>query len=98
MIACPCALTISTPVTYAAGLAATAKCGVIIKGGAKLEAMGSVDRVVFDKTGTLTKGKFSVTHLEVISSSKTRQEMLELLSLMQERASHPIASHRSLHR
>jgi Cd2+/Zn2+-exporting ATPase len=92
VIACPCALTISTPVTYAAGLAATAKCGVIIKGGAKLEAMGSVDRVVFDKTGTLTKGKFSVTHLEVISSSKTRQEMLELLSLMQERASHPIAS------
>ena len=92
VIACPCALTISTPVTYAAGLAATAKRGVIIKGGAKLEAMGSVDRVVFDKTGTLTKGKFSVTHLEVISSSKTRQEMLELLSLMQERASHPIAS------
>jgi len=47
---------------------------------------------VFDKTGTLTKGKFSVTHLEVIGNSKTRQEMLELLSLMQERASHPIAS------
>lgn len=92
VIACPCALTISTPVTYAAGLAATAKRGVIIKGGAKLEAMGSVDRIVFDKTGTLTKGKFSVTHMEVIGRSKTRQEMLGLLSLMQERASHPIAS------
>jgi len=92
VIACPCALTISTPVTYAAGLAATAKRGVIIKGGAKLEAMGSVDRVVFDKTGTLTKGKFSVTHMEVIGNYKTRQEMLELLSLMQDRASHPIAS------
>ncbi len=92
VIACPCALTISTPVTYAAGLAATAKRGVIIKGGAKLEAMGSVDRIVFDKTGTLTKGKFSVTHLNVVGTSKTRQEMLGLLSLMQERASHPIAS------
>lgn len=92
VIACPCALTISTPVTYAAGLAATAKRGIIIKGGAKLEAMGSVDRIVFDKTGTLTKGKFSVTHMNVIGTSKTRQEMLELLSLMQERASHPIAS------
>eukprot|EP00536_Pseudo-nitzschia_multiseries_P004180 jgi/Psemu1/253384/estExt_Genewise1Plus.C_680047 len=92
VIACPCALTISTPVTYAAGLAATAKRGVVIKGGAKLEAMGSVDRVVFDKTGTLTKGKFSVTHMEVIGTSKTRQQMLELLSLMQDRASHPIAS------
>ena len=92
VIACPCALTISTPVTYAAGLAATAKRGVIIKGGAKLEAMGSVDRIVFDKTGTLTKGRFSVTHLNVVGVSKTRQEMLELLSVMQERASHPIAS------
>lgn len=92
VIACPCALTISTPVTYAAGLAATAKRGVIIKGGAKLEAMGSVDRIVFDKTGTLTKGNFSVTHLNVVGTSKTRQEMLQLLSLMQERASHPIAS------
>ena len=92
VIACPCALTISTPVTYAAGLAATAKQGVIIKGGAKLEAMGSVDRIVFDKTGTLTKGKFSVSHLNVVGSSKTRKEMLELLSLLQERASHPIAS------
>jgi len=92
VIACPCALTISTPVTYAAGLAATAKRGIIIKGGAKLEAMGSVDRVVFDKTGTLTEGNFCVTHMRVIGTSKTRKEMLELLSLMQERASHPIAS------
>ena len=54
VIACPCALTISTPVTYAAGLAAIAQRGIVVKGGAKLEAMGSVDRVVFDKTGTLT--------------------------------------------
>jgi len=92
VIACPCALTISTPVTYAAGLAATAQRGIIIKGGSKLEAMGSVDRIVFDKTGTLTKGSFSVTHLEATSNSKTRQEMLELLALMQERSSHPLSS------
>ena len=92
VIACPCALTISTPVTYSAGLAATAKRGIVIKGGAKLEAMGSVAKIVFDKTGTLTKGKFSVTHMEVIGTSKTRREILELLSLMEERASHPIAS------
>lgn len=92
VIACPCALTISTPVTYAAGLAATAQRGVIIKGGSKLEAMGSVDRIVFDKTGTLTMGKFSVIHLEVIGNTKTRQEMLELLSLLQERSSHPLSA------
>jgi Cd2+/Zn2+-exporting ATPase len=92
VIACPCALTISTPVTYAAGLAATAQRGIIVKGGAKLEAMGSVDRIVFDKTGTLTKGTFSVTHLELTSDSKTRQQMLEVLALMQERSSHPLSS------
>jgi len=92
VIACPCALTISTPVTYAAGLAAIAQRGIVVKGGAKLEAMGSVDRVVFDKTGTLTKGKFSVVYLEVIGSTKTRQEMMELLALMQERSSHPLST------
>jgi Cd2+/Zn2+-exporting ATPase len=92
VIACPCALTISTPVTYAAGLAACAQRGIIIKGGAKLEAMGSVDRVVFDKTGTLTYGKFSVMHLEVIGTSRARQDMLELLALMQDRSSHPLAA------
>jgi Zn2+/Cd2+-exporting ATPase len=92
VIACPCALTISTPVTYAAGLAATAQRGIIIKGGSKLEAMGSVDRIVFDKTGTLTKGSFSVTHLLATSDSKSRQEMLQLLALMQQRSSHPLSS------
>jgi Cd2+/Zn2+-exporting ATPase len=92
VIACPCALTISTPVTYAAGLAATAQRGIIIKGGSKLEAMGSVDCIVFDKTGTLTKGTFAVTHLEATAKSKTRQEMLQLLALMQARSSHPLSS------
>ena len=92
VIACPCALTISTPVTYAAGLAATAQRGIIVKGGAKLEAMGSVDKVIFDKTGTLTQGKFSVMNLEVVGNSKTRVEMLQLLALLQDRSSHPLSS------
>ena len=92
VIACPCSLTISTPVTYAAGLAATAQKGIIVKGGAKLEAMGSVDRIVFDKTGTLTKGRFSVMNLEVVGTSKSRKEMLELLILIQGRSSHPISA------
>lgn len=92
VIACPCSLTISTPVTYAAGLAATAQRGIIIKGGAKLEALGSVDKIVFDKTGTLTKGQFSVVHLEVVGTSIPRQEMLGVLALIQERSSHPVAA------
>lgn len=52
VIACPCALTISTPVTYAAGLAATAQRGIIVKGGARLEALGNVKKIVFDKVST----------------------------------------------
>ena len=91
VIACPCALTISTPVTYAAGLAATAQRGVIVKGGANLEALGSVETIIFDKTGTLTNGKFVLSHLEVIGTSLTRAEMLGLLALIESPSSHPMS-------
>ena len=92
VIACPCALTISTPVTYAAGLAATAQRGIVCKGGATLEALGSVKTIIFDKTGTLTEGKFVVTNLQLIGSSLKRNEMLEQLALMEIPSSHPLAS------
>lgn len=92
VIACPCALTISTPVTYAAGLAATAKKGIIVKGGAKLEALGKVKRIVFDKTGTLTEGKFRLVDLQVVGLKRTRREVLELLAVMEGPSSHPLAA------
>lgn len=82
VIACPCSLTISTPVTYAAGLAATAQRGIIVKGGARLEALGGVETVVMDKTGTLTHGQFHVDNILEIGSTRTRRQMLELLSLI----------------
>jgi Cd2+/Zn2+-exporting ATPase len=91
VIACPCALIISTPVSYVAGLAATAQRGILIKGGAHLEALGLVKKICFDKTGTLTQGKFQLLHLNVVGENKTRTEVLEFLSLMEERASHPLA-------
>ena len=75
VIACPCALTISTPVTYSAGLAAAAKRGIIIKGGAKLEALGNVKAVLFDKTGTVTTGEFTLRHLDAVGNTKSRQEL-----------------------
>mmetsp|Transcript_31 Transcript_31/g.60 ORF Transcript_31/g.60 Transcript_31/m.60 type:complete len:1166 (-) Transcript_31:70-3567(-) len=92
VIACPCALTISTPVTYAAGLAAAAQRGVIVKGGARLEALGSVEKVVFDKTGTLTKGKFKVIHLETVGDKIARKDVLEMLALMEAPSSHPLST------
>jgi Cd2+/Zn2+-exporting ATPase len=91
VVACPCALIISTPVSYVAGLAATAQRGVLIKGGAHLEALGLVKHICFDKTGTLTQGKFKMLHLSVVGEAKSRPEVLEFLSLVEERASHPLA-------
>jgi Zn2+/Cd2+-exporting ATPase len=92
VIVCPCALTIGTPVTYAAGLAATAQRGVIVKGGANLEALGSVETVIFDKTGTLTNGKFVLSHLEVVGTAMKRQEMLGLLAMIESPSSHPLSA------
>jgi len=92
VIACPCALTISTPVTYSAGLAATAQRGIIIKGGSRLEALGNVKTVVLDKTGTITNGTFSLLHLDVIDNSITRSRLLELLAIMEGPSSHPLSA------
>ena len=75
VIACPCALTISTPVTYSAGLAAAAQRGIIIKGGGKLEALGNVKTILFDKTGTVTTGRFTLSHLDAVGETKSRKEL-----------------------
>ena len=90
VVACPCALIISTPVTYVAGLAATAQRGILVKGGAHLESLGKVKKVAFDKTGTLTKGEFALLHLNCFGTMK-RVDVLGYLALVEERASHPIA-------
>lgn len=91
VVACPCALIISTPVTYVAGLAATAQKGILIKGGAFLEALGQVQHICFDKTGTLTTGEFCLLHFDVVGESFSRRQVLEYLLLMEERAAHPVA-------
>lgn len=90
VVACPCALIISTPVSYVAGLAATAQRGVLIKGGATLEALGQTKNICFDKTGTLTNGEFALLYLKT-AGSLSRVEVLQYLALMEERASHPVA-------
>ena len=91
VVACPCALVISTPVAYVAGLAACAQRGILIKGGAILEALACVENICFDKTGTLTNGEFALLHLELTSNQLSRMEVLGYLCAMEERSSHPLA-------
>ncbi|KAK1743389.1 cadmium/zinc-transporting ATPase [Skeletonema marinoi] len=91
VVACPCALIISTPVTYVAGLAACAQKGIIVKGGQHLETLGKVQFIAFDKTGTLSEGIFQLLHFNEIGQSRNRKEVLAYLSLMEASASHPLA-------
>ncbi|MBY0273030.1 MAG: cadmium-translocating P-type ATPase [Alphaproteobacteria bacterium] len=91
VIACPCALVISTPVTVVSGLAAAAKHGILIKGGTYLEQGSHLKAIAFDKTGTLTHGKPKVT--DVISITKTSNyDVLQLAASLEANSEHPIAN------
>merc|ERR1719498_198298 len=65
IIACPCALVISTPIAYVCGLAHAARAGILVKGGQHLEALARVSAFALDKTGTLTEGQFRLTQMEI---------------------------------
>lgn len=98
VIACPCALVISTPVTVVAALAAAARHGVLIKGGAYLEAMSRVRVMVFDKTGTLTLGQPALTSFQCTNhqadtpSCEECDDLLALAAAVERRSEHPIAA------
>jgi Cd2+/Zn2+-exporting ATPase len=89
LIGCPCALVISTPAAIAAGLAAGARQGLLIKGGSVLERLGGITHVAFDKTGTLTEGKPQVTDIVAFSGNET--DVLRLASALEAGSSHPLA-------
>lgn len=90
LIGCPCALVISTPAAITSGLAAAARQGALIKGGATLEQLGRIQTVAFDKTGTLTEGRPQVTG--VYAWRDVSEEMLICLAAAVEAgSSHPLA-------
>ena len=90
VISCPCALVISVPLSFFAGIGGASKCGILIKGSSYLELLSRPDSVVFDKTGTLTKGSFKVTKINP-QDGITREELLELTAAAENFSNHPIA-------
>ncbi len=90
IIACPCALVISTPVSIVAGLTALAKRGVLVKGGAHLETIGGLKALAVDKTGTITEGKPKVLGIELVNA-QTNEDVLRIAAALDDHSAHPLA-------
>ncbi len=89
VISCPCALVISIPLSFFAGIGGASREGILVKGSNYLEMLSKTKTVVFDKTGTLTKGVFEVVDVEPKGIS--RQELLSLAAAAEQFSMHPIA-------
>ncbi len=90
VVSCPCALVISIPLSYFAGIAAASKEGILIKGGNYLEALNEVREIVFDKTGTLSVGEFVIDEV-IPNEGVSKDRLLELAALAEKHSTHPIA-------
>ncbi len=90
VVACPCALVISVPASVVSGLSNAARNGVLVKGGAHLEALAGVKAVAFDKTGTLTEGALSVVRVRSVDCAAGGDELLALAAAVEGRSEHPV--------
>lgn len=88
VVSCPCALIVSVPLTFFAGLGRASRKGILVKGSESLENLSKIKSIAFDKTGTLTEGKFTITN---ISAAIDRQELLKYAAYTEYYSSHPIA-------
>ena len=91
VVSCPCALVISIPLSFFAGIGGASREGILVKGSNFLEAMSKVKTVVMDKTGTLTKGVFEVTGVFPAKAGQDEAQLLRLAAGAERHSSHPIA-------
>ena len=89
VISCPCALVISIPLTFFAGIGGASRKGILVKGSNYLEMLAKVDTMVFDKTGTLTQGKFSVSEIKAVDGDD--EALLKCAALSEIYSNHPVA-------
>ena len=90
VISCPCALVISVPLSFFAGIGGASKRGILFKGSSYIEQLAKVKAIMFDKTGTLTKGQFEVANI-FVEKGFTEEEVLEKASIAEFNSNHPIA-------
>ncbi|MCR5079550.1 MAG: cadmium-translocating P-type ATPase [Bacilli bacterium] len=89
VVSCPCAIVISVPLAYVAGLGLASRNGVLVKGAAYFDALNSLDTVAFDKTGTMTEGKLSL--VELCPNEVEKEELLDTLKIAESGSEHPLA-------
>ena len=91
VIACPCAIAISVPLSYFMGIGVSGRNGILVKGSNYLDNLSLVKRIIFDKTGTITSGEFKVLDIEIIDKNYTKNEIIDILCKGESLSNHPIA-------
>ena len=91
VIACPCSIAISVPLSYFSGIGKASKLGVLIKGSDYLDGLKDINNIVFDKTGTITKGIFTVTEIKALDSDISEDEVLKYIAIGEQISNHPMA-------
>jgi len=90
VISCPCALVVSIPLSYFAGIGNLSKNGILVKGGNYIDVLKKLDTIIFDKTGTLTSGVFKVVNVESFGKY-SKEEIIQYAAYAEKQSSHPIA-------
>ena len=91
VIACPCSIAISVPLSYFSGIGKASKKGILIKGSDFLDGLKDINNIIFDKTGTITTGKFKVSEIDTLESELSEEDVLKYVAMGENFSNHPLA-------